>query len=394
MRGFAIGQLPRIEFGSGRRAQLAPLIAAYGSPVLLVTGAHSLMASSFWQALLAALEALEIRHEHVRIDGEPGPEAVDETVRRYAASEVKVVVGIGGGSVLDAAKAVAGLLRIGDSVMDYLEGMAMPPKPYLGPRTPFIAVPTTAGTGSEATKNAVITRAGTEGFKRSFRDDALVADVALIDPDFLAACPAALIAANGMDALTQLLEAYVSRGANAFTDALAIDGLERVILSLKALYLGAGDLTVHRQHMAYGALLSGVCLAQAGLGSVHGLAQPFGSLFAIPHGVVCGTLLPAATEINIEILESREPASEVLLKYARVGRLFDPEAQADAAARRALLEGLKELKKVMAIPGLIALGIRATDVPEVIAHCRNSGMKNNPVALEDAEIQQLIERSL
>lgn len=394
MRAFAIGQLPRIEFGSGRRAQLAPLIAAYGSPVLLVTGAHSLMASPFWQELMAALEAREIRHEHVRIDGEPGPEAVDEAVRRFAVSEVKVVVGIGGGSVLDAAKAVAGLLRIGDSVMDYLEGMPMPPKPYQGPRTPFIAVPTTAGTGSEATKNAVITQAGTQGFKRSFRDDALVADVALIDPDFLATCPAALIAANGMDALTQLLEAYVSRGANTFTDALAIDGLERVIRSLKALYIGAGDLTLHRQHMAYGALLSGVCLAQAGLGSVHGLAQPFGSLFGIPHGVVCGTLLPAATEINVEVLECREPASEVLLKYARVGRLFDPEAKVDGVARRALLEGLKELKVVMAIPGLTALGIRATDVPEVIAHCRNSGMKNNPVALEDAEIQQLIERSL
>ena len=202
MRAFAVGQLPKIEFGSGRRAILPQAIAAYGPRVLLVTGAHSLTRSPFWKELTGSLESLGIHHERMIVSGEPCPEAIDEAVNHFGPLGIDVVVGIGGGSVLDAAKAVAGLMRVGESVMDYLEGMPAPPKPYRGPRTPFIAVPTTAGTGSEATKNAVLTRTGVQGFKRSFRDDALVPDLALIDPDFLAACPKDLIAANGMDALT------------------------------------------------------------------------------------------------------------------------------------------------------------------------------------------------
>ena len=242
-----------------------------------------------------------------------------------------VVVGIGGGSVLDTAKAVAGLLIPGNSVMDHLEGVG-PELPYRGPSVPFVAVPTTAGTGSEATKNAVLSVRGAGGFKKSFRDEALVARVAIVDPDLLAACPPELIAGNGMDALTQLLESYVSTKANPFTDALALSGLAAARDGLLAWFeevaaargaAGPGSVAaVAREQMAYAALCSGICLAQAGLGAVHGLASPLGAQYPIPHGAACGATLVAATRVNIAALEARDPGNRALSRYAAAGRLF------------------------------------------------------------------------
>ncbi len=194
------------------------------------------------------------------------------------------------------------MLRTGRSVMDHLEivGRGLP---YEGPATPFIAVPTTAGTGSEATKNAVLSERGPEGFKRSFRDDRLVAAVALVDPDLLDPCPRPLIAADGMDAVTQLLESYVSTGAGPVTDALALAGLAAArdaLLPWHAAGPGAGEATADaRERMAFAALASGICLAHAGLGAVHGLAAPLGAALPIPHGVACGATLVAATEVNL-----------------------------------------------------------------------------------------------
>ena len=174
--------------------------------------------------------------------------------------------------------------------MDHLEGVG-PERPYHGPATPFIAVPTTAGTGSEATKNAVLTAPG--GFKKSFRDDKLVAEWAIIDPDLLATCSPALIGADGLDAFTQLLESFVSTRANPMTDALARSGIMAARDALSSLY--HAQSAAARAQMAYASLLSGICLAQTGLGSVHGLASPLGAFFPIPHGVVCGTLVATAT---------------------------------------------------------------------------------------------------
>ncbi len=227
MAPFSIARLPRIEFGAGGIKKLPALIARYGQRVLLVTGQRSFPQSPYWPALRAALEAAGMGWAQVQVAGEPSPQQVDEAVRAFHGKGFSVIVGIGGGSVLDAAKAIAGLLPSGDSVMDYLEGVG-PEKPYHGPALPFIAVPTTAGTGSEATKNAVLSVRGPDGFKKSFRDDQLVPEYALLDPDLLASCPAGQIAANAMDALTQLLEAYVSIKANPFTDALAESGLKAV----------------------------------------------------------------------------------------------------------------------------------------------------------------------
>jgi alcohol dehydrogenase len=303
------------------------------------------------------------------------------------------VIGIGGGSALDAAKAIAGLLRPGNSVMDHLEGVG-PELPYHGPATPFIAVPTTAGTGSEATKNAVLSQAGPDGFKKSFRDDTLVAEWALIDPDLLSSCPPAVIAANGMDALTQLLESYVSSRANPLTDALALSGLMHLRGALLPWHAGQGDLAAHRAAMAYAALLSGITLAQVGLGSVHGLAAPLGAFFPIPHGVACGTLVAEATRTNLVALTERAPHRPALAKYATVGRLLSGGEMNDHEARQHLLSRLGAWTEQLAIPRLGHYGVSQADLPRLVAHCRGSSMKTNPIELSDSEISQLLQARL
>ena len=433
---FAIGRLPRIEFGAGRLATLPALAGRHGRRLLLLTGGHSFTASPHWVRLDAALGAAGFTYTILRITGEPSPEEIDAIVREQRDGRWDLVVGIGGGSVLDGAKAVAGLLKPGNSVMDHLEGVG-PELPYRGPTTPFIAVPTTAGTGSEATRNAVLTRQGPAGFKKSFRDEALMAEVALVDPDLLATCPPALIAANGMDALTQLLESYLSVRANPLTDALALAGLAAVRDGLLAWYQGGAEAVAGRERMALAALLSGICLAQTGLGSVHGLAQPLGSLFPIPHGVVCGTLVAAATRVNIAALREREPDGPALAKYATVGRLLAGQRSAHAAgwadvaagvtpdvsvgealdvaavvatqvapfgagdaagdrvavkadALEVLLATLEDWTRLMRLPTLDRLGVTAADFPRIIAASRNSSMKTNPLVLTDAEIERIL----
>jgi alcohol dehydrogenase len=307
---------------------------------------------------------------------------VDGEVARLRQRPIDAVVGIGGGSALDAAKAIAGLLKPGNSVLDHLEGVG-PELPYRGPATPFIAVPTTAGTGAEATRNAVLSVAGPGGYKKSFRDDRLVAEWAIVDPALLASCPPELLAADGMDAFTQLLEAYVSTRANAYTDALALSGLTAASEALLPLY-GCPSSAL-REKMAYASLLSGICLAQTGLGVVHGLAAPLGAFFPIPHGGACGTLLAAATRANITALAARAPDSPALAKYERLRRLLG------AADLPALLAGWQAR---LELPRLGAYGVTAADIPRIVAHSRGSSMRTNPVVLEDAELAALIAERL
>jgi len=391
---FSIAHLPRIEFGAGSIKKLPGLIAQYGDRVLLVTGQRSFTESPHWPALLTALEKAGVDWAQTRITDEPSPQNVDEAVQQFHGQSFAAVAGIGGGSVLDAAKAIAGLLPFGDSVMDYLEGVG-PEKTYQGPALPFIAVPTTAGTGSEATKNAVLSVRGPNGFKKSFRDDQLIPEYALLDPDLLASCPKPQIAANAMDALTQLLESYVSIKANPFTDALAEGGLKAVRDGLFAWWENRENATAGRDRMAYAALLSGVCLAQTGLGSVHGLASPLGAFFPIPHGVVCGTLVGAATRVNLAALQERDPDHPAWRKYARVGDLLHgrhfPSVEEGHAALLALLD---EWTERLSLPRLAAYGIQENDFAHVVAHSRGSSMKTNPIVLSDAEIADVMRQRL
>ncbi|MDQ5909239.1 MAG: hypothetical protein QG599_1334 [Pseudomonadota bacterium] len=391
---FSIARLPRIEFGAGGIKKLPDLIARYGHRVLLVTGQRSFPESPYWPTLLTALEKAGIHWAQVQITDEPSPQNVDDAVHQFHDQGFTVVAGIGGGSALDAAKAIAGLLPVGDSVMDYLEGVG-PEKPYHGPALPFIAVPTTAGAGSEATKNAVLSVRGPNGCKKSFRDDQLVPEYALLDPDLLASCPAPQIAANAMDALTQLLESYVSIKANPFTDALAESGLKAVRDGLFAWYANGEDAAAGRAQMAYAALLSGVCLAQTGLGSVHGLASPLGAFFPIPHGVVCGTLVGAATRINLVALRERDLNNPAWRKYAHAGDLlYGRHFPSPEEGHAALLALLNEWTERLNLPRLSAYGIQASDFPHVVAHSRGSSMKTNPLVLSDAEITEVLQQRL
>ena len=386
---FSVSRLPRIEFGAGAFDKLPTLVRSFGTHALLVTGAHSFRATPYWPRLLDALRALGLTWQDIQIHGEPSPQWIDEAVQAYRGTQVDVVVGIGGGSALDAAKAIAGLLRPGNSVMDHLEGVG-PELAYIGPATPFIAVPSTAGTGSEATKNAVLSVQGVDGFKKSFRDEKLVAEYAVIDPDLLASCPPGVIAANGMDAFTQLLESYVSSRAMPMTDSLAWGGMKAVRDGLLALHTDAAD-SAARNRMAYAAMISGITLAQVGLGSVHGLAAPLGAFFPIPHGVVCGTLVADATRINIRAMQSRDPTNPALEKYALVGRLLSKQQNlSQADAHSTLIESLKAWTSALALPRLGHYGVRAADTARIVGNSRGSSMKTNPIRLDDSEIAELI----
>jgi alcohol dehydrogenase len=387
---FSIARVPRIEFGGGSLARLPDIAAGYGKRLLVVTGAKSFLDSPHAPWLFDAFRRRDIVWENVKVAGEPSPDFIDASVAALRGEEFAAVIGIGGGSALDAAKAIAGLLKPGNSVLDHLEGVG-PELPYRGPSTPFIAVPTTAGTGSEATKNAVLSVAGK--FKKSFRDDRLVAEWAIVDPDLLAACPPALIAADGMDAFTQLLESFVSTRANPMTDALARSGIMAVKDSLLALH--REQSAAAREKMAYAALLSGICLAQTGLGSVHGLAAPLGAFFPIPHGVACGTLVAAATQVNIEALKARQPGSPALPKYAEIGRRFAMQKGLNGDDARAfLVNTLRQWEAALDLPRLSAYGLTAADIQRVVINSRGSSMKTNPLELSDAEIARILEERL
>jgi alcohol dehydrogenase len=312
-----------------------------------------------------------------------------------------VVVGIGGGSALDAAKAIAGLLRSGTTAMDHLEGVGRG-VPYPGPATPFVAVPTTAGTGAEATRNAVLSgRLAGAGdglaFKKSFRDERLVATLAIVDPDLLIGCPPTVIAGDGMDALTQCLEAYVSTGASPFTDAVARSGLAAIGPALPAWHAAAlagapvASSAAARSAMAWGALASGIALANAGLGAVHGIAAALGARHEVRHGTGCGILLAETTRVNVEALRARDPDGPALGRYAEIGRLLsaEPGFGRDEAAD-ALIAWLADLAVVLRLPRLADIGIGRADIPDLIAESHGSSMRTNPIGLTDAEIETIL----
>jgi alcohol dehydrogenase class IV len=396
--GFAIGRLPRITFGSGSLASIPAIVAGHGRRLLLVTGGAWFDASAHRAALDAGLADVGVTLVGTTtVSGEPGLADVEDPVGRFRDADVDVVMGVGGGAAIDTAKAIAGLLRSGTSLMDHLEGVGRG-LPYAGPALPVIAVPTTAGTGAEATRNAVITERGPQGYKRSFRDERLVPADAVIDPDLLATAPPPLIAANGLDALTQLLEAYTSQRATPLTDALARAGLAAVREGLLTWYEDpqGPNAPAARSQMAYAALLSGICLANAGLGAVHGLASPLGGQLPIPHGMACGAVLWQTIGANVRALQERAPDAPALARYADAGRLLGglrPTAS-DADARAVLVGTLREWVTRLEVPGLAAFGMGPQHIPAIVADSPGSSMRTNPVALSDADLTDILERAL
>ena len=390
---FTVSRLPQIDFGHQAILRLAQAACTYGQSALLVTGAGTLTRITHWPTCQEQFATAAVSYQHCIIDREPSPDQIDELVARYYGQGIELVIGIGGGSVLDGAKAIAGLLPFGNSVRDHLEGVGRA-IPYHGPALPFIAVPTTAGTGSEATKNAVLSEVGPHGYKKSFRHDSLVPQRAIVDPSLLETCPPALIAANGMDALTQLLESYVSTKASPVTDALALRGLAAVRDGLFPAWRNDPDTGISgRENMALAALLSGITLAQAGLGAVHGLASPLGAFFPIAHGVVCGALVAAATAVNITAMRHRDPQNRALSRYAEVGRLLSGDRRlTDREAQDQLVSLLTAWTRELGLPRLATLGVRRDDFARIVANSRGNSMQTNPIRLSDDEITAILEQ--
>jgi alcohol dehydrogenase class IV len=398
VRPFELGRLPRVTFGPGRIAAVPEIVAGHGRHVLLVTGRQSFRAGPRHDELLDGLERAGVAVDELVVEGgEPSPDLVDEAVRRHRGTGIDVVLGIGGGSVLDAAKAIAGLLDARTTALDHLEGVGAG-LAYEGPPVPFVAVPTTAGTGSEATRNAVLSRRGPDGFKKSFRDERLVARDAVVDPDLLVGLPPRRIADNGMDALAQLLESYTSTRASPLTDALALTGLRAVRDGLvpwfDAVVSGADD-PAGRSSMALAALLSGMTLAHTGLGSVHGLASPLGARFEIGHGAACGATLVAATRVNLEALADRDPDGPGLARYADAGRALSGLGHlGDGAGRAALMDTLEGLAARLDIGGLSRFGVGEAGIPGLVAEARGTSMRTNPIVLTDDEVERILRDSL
>ena len=385
---FSFYRTPRLAFGPGRLAEIAAILGRFGRHVLLVTGGRSLARTGRLDHLVSIFKENAIGFDRITVTGEPSPELIDDATAHYRPRQIDAVLAVGGGSVLDAGKAISAMLTQQASVCDFLEGIGK--KVHSGRKIPFIAVPTTAGTGSEATKNAVLSRIGAAGYKKSLRHDNFVPDVTLIDPQLMVTCPSDTTAACGMDALTQLIEAYVSTAASPMTDALSLDAIGRVHQNLAAAGShGSNDIAV-RSQMAYAAFISGVVLANAGLGIVHGLASPAGGFFDIPHGVVCGTLLAAATRTNIAVLRASGDPLAALTKYGRIGALLsnrDFTVQRTRTFCDLLVEKLEEWTDRLHMPRLGRYGIKTDDIDKLAA---GAGLKNNPARLDAGHIRDIV----
>jgi alcohol dehydrogenase class IV len=373
---FEFATATRIVFGAGKARELPAQAAALGRRALLVTGSRP----GYGQTLVGGLEAV------------PFPVASEPTIdlirhgTRYARSEnCDLVIAVGGGSALDAGKALAAMLTNPGDPLDYLEVIGRGQSLAHAP-APFIAVPTTAGTGSEVTRNAVL-GSPEHQVKVSLRSASMLPRLALIDPELTLPLPRSVTASTGLDALTQVIEPYVSARANRMTDLFCVEGIRAIATALPAAYQNGNDLAA-RTSMAWSALLGGLALANAGLGVVHGFAAPIGGMFNGPHGAICAAVLPHAMAVNVEALRSRASGSGALERYGEVARLLTgrPHATADDGVR-----WVADLCRRLEIPPLGGYGVSPDHIPELVEKAsQTSSMKGNPIVLTTEELRQIV----
>jgi alcohol dehydrogenase class IV len=381
---FAFATAGQVVFGPGRLGEVGPLARALGRQALVVTGASRRHADR----LIALLGAAGVATETFAFGGEPTVATVRQGVDRAHASRADLVIGLGGGSAIDAAKAIAGFMRNPGDPLDYLEGVG-------GGRSldhaaaPWIAIPTTGGTGAEVTRNAVLTVPEYQA-KVSLRSPHLFARVALVDPELSAGLPPAQAAATGMDALTQLLEPYVCKRANPVTDALCAAGLPRAARALERITECPEDPGA-RAELALASLWSGQALTHAGLGAVHGLAGAIGGLYAAPHGAVCAALLAPVMTANLGALRRRDPRHPVLARFATVAQwLIGAPAPAETG-----VAWVKERVAKLRIPHLAHHGVTQAQLPDIARRgLAASSMQANPVVLSEAELVALLGKAL
>lgn len=396
---FDYGRIPPLHFGTGKIARLPAIASRFGAKrILLVTGSASLRSSGKLESIRNLLREAGFEVHSVTCSGEPTTAFIDEVRARFRPRSIDAVIGIGGGSVMDAGKAISAMLPHGNSIFDHLEGVGRGIA-HTGVKTPYVAVPTTSGTGSEVTKNAVISEVGPAGYKKSLRHDNLIPDAVVVDGDLLVSCPRNVTFACGMDAFTQLLEPWLSPKVSPLTEAIAWSGFTAIAETFPDVCDSRLDDRKARQGMAYAALLSGVALANDGVGIVHGLASPIGGFFPIPHGVVCATLVAPSVRANLAALRARAPGSPALEKMARLGVLLssrDDTITVPSGENRdencdALLRILDRWTEDFRAPRLREYGIGEQDLEKILDKTQN---RNNPIELTRGEIRIMLEERL
>jgi alcohol dehydrogenase class IV len=357
--------------------------------VLLVTGGASLEASGERSKLLRGLTEHGMTAVLFSVTGEPDVATVDAGALVCTSASCDLVIAVGGGSVLDTAKAIAAVAPNGGSALDYLEGLPSGgAKPIVKAPLPMVAVPTTAGSGSEVTKNAVL-RVPEAGLKRSIRSDLMIPRVAVVDPELSRGAPRSVSMPAALDALTHLLEAYVSRGAHPTTDVLAREGLRRSFAALLGIARCEDDPSAASE-LALASLWGGIVLANAGLGAVHGLVAPLGGQFPIPHGCGCAALLAPTVRVNVLALETRAPDSPALLRYAHIASIVvGPTGRAHHIA-----DALDSLRSSLGALPLAHYGVTESTLAPIIAGARGGSMKSNPIVLTDLELESILKAAL
>ncbi len=379
---FEFATAGRILFGNGTLAQAAPAAAGLGRRALVVTGRNTERA----RPLLDALQKENVGAELFTVGGEPTVAEVLKAVERARSAQCDLVIGFGGGSVIDLAKAAAALMTNPGDPFDYLEvigkGLPLRERP-----APCIAIPTTAGTGAEVTKNSVLA-SPEHRVKVSIRHPLMMPVLAIVDPECTLSMPPAVTAATGLDALTQLLEAFISKKANPATDGFCREGLPCIVRSLCRAFENGSDLKA-REDMSLASLFSGLALANAGLGAVHGFSGPIGGMFDAPHGMVCAALLPHVMKANLTALKARQPESPALVKLTEFAQLTGGATAEDG------IKWIAGLCRDLQVPPLSALGVAEKDFSALVANAqRASSMKTNPVELTERELTQILHAAL
>ena len=382
---FEFATATHIIFGNGTIRDAAPLAAQMGKRAFIVTGRTVERA----EPLLKQLNKQAVECITFSVSSEPTTMLVKAGIAQTRQTKCDIVIGIGGGSAIDTAKVIAAMLTNSGELEDYLEIVGLGKTITKNP-APFIAIPTTAGTGAEVTRNAVL-GVPQYGSKVSMRSSLMLARLAVVDPELTYSMPPALTASTGLDALTQLIEPFVCNKANPLIDGVCREGLIRVGRSLLRAYENGSDKSA-REDMALASHFSGLALANAGLGAVHGFAGPLGGMISAPHGLICARLLPYVIEANVKALQSRERGSPAISRYDEVAGLLTGKTTARAAELVKLVQNLCVKTK---IPSLAELGLREQDFPTAIEKAKkSSSMKTNPIALTDEELLGILKNAL
>lgn len=382
---FEFATATRIIFGNGKLLDIGPMAAHMGRRALIVIGSTTLRA----EPLFDVLRRHQLSYATYSVVGEPTTEVAREGTLLAQRERCDLVIALGGGSVLDTGKAIAALLTNGDDPLDYLEVIGRG-QPITKPSAPFIAIPTTAGTGTEVTRNAVL-GSPEHKVKVSLRSPLMLPRLAVIDPELTYSMPPPVTASTGLDALTQVMEPYVTHMTTPITDALCLDGMHRAARSLRRAYENPKDARA-REDMALVSLYGGLALANAKLGAVHGFAGPFGGMFDAPHGAICAALLPYAMAANVRALQTRQPNSEALSRYDEIAQILTGHPDA------AVYDGIAWVERLcqdLNVPPLGAYGLTEDEFPLLIEKAgKSSSMKGNPIKLTDEELEEILRQAV